>query len=274
MLKHLLWSAAFILVIASCSPVFAQQNDAARFRYSLWSSEMSTKLEVTAGTTFGTEFSLNELAMDKKEAIEIWELELWQGSMRLDVSYWEHRWDGYAQIGRDIAFEGITYNLADVVDSSFRMKATDVSITSNITQQNKAAFGIVGGIKYIEYYSKLWNVTGSVAAKEECVAPIPYLGVSVEMQLGETTLIGGRFVMFNYAYGGTHVDVSNFYQVDVFMEFRTGTTAAGPGRSRTGLALRIGFHNMVVNYYNRTPGDRFKISQLMKGSYVAVYISF
>ncbi len=273
MFKHLLWLAAFILVAAFCSPAHAQQDDAARFRYSLWSSEMSAKLEVTSGSTFGTEFSLNELAMDKKETIEVWELELWQGSLRLDVSHWEHRWDGYAQIGRDIAFEGITYNLADVVDSSFRMRATDVSLTSIVSQHYKAAFGIVGGVKYIEYYTKLWNVTGGVEAKEQAVAPIPYLGVSVEMQLGETTLLGGRFVMFNYAYNGTHVDVTNFYQIDIFMEFRTGTTGAGP-RSQTGLALRVGFHNMVIDYYNRTPGDRFKISQLMKGSYVAVYLSF
>ena len=90
-----------------------------------------------------------------------------------------------------------------------------------------------------------------------------------EFMLGETTVVGARFVMFNYAYGGTHVDVSNFYQVDAYVEFRAGTAQQGGG-----LALRIGFHNIVIDYENRTPGDRFEIRQIMKGTYAAIYLSF
>ena len=232
---------------------------------------MNAKLQVTSGSSFGTEFSLNDLAMDKKERIDVWEVEMWEGSLRMDLSYWENRWDGYAQITRDIVFEGVTYNLADVVDGSFRMRTTDISVTSFLSQNYQAAFGVTGGVKYIEYYVKLWDQTpgSEVVAVERAVAPIPYLGVMTEFMMGETTVLGARFVMFNYAYGGTHVDVSNFYQVDAYVEFRAGTAKQGGG-----LALRIGFHNIVIDYENRSPGDGFKIRQIMKGTYAAIYLSF
>ena len=151
------------------SPAIAQ-SDSARFRYSLWASEMSAKLEISSGTTYGTEFSLNDLGMDKKDTIEVWDLEMWQGTMRLDITYWENHWDGYAQINRDIVFEAINYNIADIVDSSFKMKMTDVSLTTMLARSYKSLFGIVGGIKYIEYHAMLWNITGDVAANgNECL---------------------------------------------------------------------------------------------------------
>ena len=249
MVRYLVVTAVLLVVLAFCFPVYAQQQQkAARFRYALWSSEMNAKLQVTSGSSFGTEFSLNDLAMDKKERIDVWEVEMWEGSLRMDLSYWENRWDGYAQI-----------------------RTTDVSVTSFLSQNYQAAFGITGGVKYIEYYVKLWDQTpgSEVVAVERAVAPIPYLGVMTEFMMGETTVLGARFVMFNYAYGGTHVDVSNFYQVDAYVEFRAGTAKQGGG-----LALRIGFHNIVIDYENRTPGDGFKIRQIMKGTYAAIYLSF
>jgi len=258
-------AAVLALFLAGIStPALAQNSNASRFRYSLWSSEMSTKLEVSSGTTFGTEFSLNDLGMDKKETIEVWELEMWQGSMRLDISFWENRWDGYAQINRNIVFEGINYNISDIVDSSFRMRTTDVSLTTTISRSYQAHLGFVSGMKYIEYYSKIWNVTGGVEAKESAVAPIPYFGASLELLVGEQTILGGRFVLFQYAYSGTNVDVTNFYQADGYVEFKAGQS----------LALRIGFHNMVINYENKTAGDGFKVKQLIKGTYAAIYLSF
>lgn len=262
--KYLLGIAVFLAVAFLCFPLYAQEEEAARFRYSLWGSEIAAKLKIDSGTTYGTEFDLNDLGMDKKDTIEVWELEMWEGQLKLDISYWENRWDGYAQITRDIVFEGFNYDIADIVDSSFRMRTTDVSLTTRLVSNYKSSFGLVGGLKYIEYYAKLWSVTGGLAADEEVVAPIPYAGVSVDFLLAEQTILGGRFVLFQYAYSGTHVDVGNFYQIDAFVEFRAGTS----------LALRIGFHNMSISYRNRTLGDEFEITQTMKGSYAAIYISF
>jgi hypothetical protein len=272
MLRHLAWTGALLVAVLLTTPASAQQGFAGastvsksgRFRYSLWGSEISVDLEVTSGTTFGTEFSLNELGVDKKETIEVWEFEMWEGAFRLDISYWENEWEGFAQISRDIAFEGVTYNLSAVLDSSFRMRATDVSLTTNLSSTYKASFGITGGLKYIEYHAKLWEVATGVSSKEEVIAPIPYLGVSAEFLVGETTILGGRFVMFQYAYSGTNVSVSNFYQADAYLEYRPDA----------GVALRIGFHNIHMSYENRTPGDRFKITQMLRGTYAAVYIMF
>jgi len=280
MRKSTCFFAFLIALFLYSAPAYAQsgssgrQPGAARLRYSLWSSENSAKLEVTSGGTFGTEFNLNDLGMDKKENIEVWELELWEGSIRFDISYWENRWDGYAQINRNIVFEGLTYNLSDILDSSFRMKVTDVSLTTNLHNNPQSSFGAVGGVKYMEYYGKLWDVTAGFEAKEEAVAPIPYLGVSAELLIGETTIIGGRFVLFQYAYSGTNVDVANFYQVDAYIEFRASAKSVGIGGSGGGLALRIGFHNISIRFENHTPDDRFKITHLMKGTYVAIYLSF
>lgn len=280
MKKYTCFTAFLLAVIIYCVPVYAQgrssagQPGAARLRYSFWGSENSAKLEVTSGGTYGTEFSLNDLGMDKKENIDIWELEIWEGSIRFDISYWENRWDGYAQINRNIVFEGFTYNLSDILDSSFRMKVTDISLTANLYRNPQSSFGAVTGFKYMEYYGKLWDITAGVEAKEEAVAPIPYFGLSTEMLVGETTVIGGRFVMFQYAYSGTNVDIANFYQVDAYIEFRASTKSVGIGASGGGLALRIGFHNINIRYENHTVDDRFKITHLMKGTYAAIYLSF
>ncbi len=272
MLRHIVWIMTLLVAVLLAYPAYAQQGftnasqvaKSGRFRYSLWGSEMGVDLEVTSGTTFGTEFSLNELGMDKKETIEVWEFEMWEGGFRIDISYWENKWEGFAQISRDIAFEGVTYSLSSVLDSSFRMRASDVSLTANLSSTYKASFGITGGLKYFEYKAKLWDVTTGVSAKEEVIAPIPYVGFTAEFLVGETTILGGRFVMFQYAYNGTHVDVANFYQADAYLEYRPDA----------GVALRIGFHNINLNYENRTPGDRFKISQMLRGTYAAVYIMF
>jgi hypothetical protein len=267
--------AAAVLLLALLLPsVLFAQGGTMRVRYSLWSSEMSAKLEVSSGATFGTEFSLNDLGMDKKESVDVWELEMWEGSVRMDLSHWEHRWDGFAQIGRSIVFEGITYDLGDVVDSSFRMKSTDISLTANLARSYKTALGAVFGFKYYEYYCKMWDTTKAVETKEEVVAPIPYLGVSAEFMLGETTAVGGRFVMSQYAYSGTDVHVSNYYQVDAYIEFRAGTSQGGTWSPQSGLALRIGLHNIHLSYENRTEGDRCKVTQMMKGTYAAIYLSF
>jgi hypothetical protein len=144
------------------------------------------------------------------------------------------------------------------------MKATDVSLTTNLSRTYKASFGITGGLRYIEYKVELWEPATNVSSREEVIAPIPYLGVTAEFLLGETTVVGGRFVMFQYAYSGTNVDVSNFYQADAYIEYRPDA----------GVALRIGFHNIYLSYENETPGDRFKITQMLRGTYAAIYIMF
>jgi hypothetical protein len=279
MLKRLVWIPVLLVAAFFCRPACAQSSaSTARVRYSLWSCENSAKLKVTSGGTFGTEFSLNDLGMHKKEdkPVEIWQLEMWEGPLRFDISFWEQRWDGYAQINRNIAFEGITYNLGDVVDSSFRMRVTDISLATSLGSSFKAAFAAVGGVKYIEYYVKLWDQTpgSEVVTKEEAIAPIPYLGVSAQFTIGETTVIGGRFVMFQYSYSGTHVDVPNYYQFDVYIEFRPGGAAQGISRPESSVAMRIGFHNISLTYENHTPDDRFKITHLMRGVYAAIYLSF
>jgi hypothetical protein len=267
--------AAAVLVTAAALPsVLYAQGGTMRIRYSLWSSEIGTELEVSSGTTFGTEFTLNDLGMDKKDSIEVWELEMWEGSLRMDISYWENRWDGAAQIGRQIVFEGITYNLGDVVDASFRMRTTDVSLNANLASSFKTSFAGVFGFKYIEYYAKMWDVTTAVETKEQAVAPIPYLGVSAEFMLGETTVVGGRFVMSQYSYSGTEVHVNNYYQIDAYVEFRAGTSQGGTWSPQSGLALRIGLHNIHIDYENRTAGDACRVIQIMRGTYAAIYISF
>lgn len=272
MLRHFAWLGILLAAVMFAAPAYAQQgfsgasaaSKSGRFRYSLWGSENSAKLEVTSGTTFGTEFSLNELGMDQKETVQVWEFEMWEGSFKIDFSYWENEWEGFAQISRDIAFEGFTYSLSTVLNSSFRMRASDVSFTTNLSSTYKAAFGITGGLKYIEYHAKLWEVATGVSSKETVIAPIPYLGITAEFLIGETTILGGRFVMFQYAYSGTNVDVANFYQADAYVEYRPDA----------GVALRIGFHNIHLSYENQTPGDRFKITQMLRGTYAAIYIMF
>jgi hypothetical protein len=272
MLRHIAWLGTLLAAAAFAAPAYAQQGStmgpselkSGRLRYSLWSSEISADLEVTSGTTFGTEFSLNELGMDKKETVPVWEFEMWDGSFRLDISYWENKWEGFAQTSRDIAFEGVTYSLSAVLDSTFKMRMTDVSLTMSLSRTPEAAFGLVGGLKYIEYYAKLWEVSTGMSANEHAIAPVPYVGVTAEFLVGETTVLGGRFVMFQYAYSGTNVDVGNFYQADAYIEYRP----------EAGVALRVGFHNIHLSYENHTPGDRFKITQMLRGTYAAVYVSF
>lgn len=262
-MKRLVWIVSIALVVALYdAPAYAQQQQP-RLRYSLWSSEIGMDLQVTSGTKYGTKFNLNELGMDKKETIEVWELEMWQGSLRLDLSYWENKWGGAAQLCRDIDYEGITYHVSDTVDSMFKMQVTDISFVTGLSGGTQSRLSFVGGLKYIEYYSKLWNVTTGELGSEQVFAPVPYIGLAVEFAAGEQTIVGGRFVIFQYNYSGTHVHLTNFHQVDAYIEFRAGTS----------FALRIGFHNMQISYEDKTADDRFKITQMLRGNSVGMYVT-
>jgi len=251
-----------IVVAAVTLPAYAYaQQRPSRFRYMLWGSEIGMDLEVTSGNRYGTKFNLNELGMDKKETIEVWEMEMLHGTFRMDLSFWDNRWKGAAQLSRDIDFEGVTFNVSDIVESSFRMQVTDLSLTTSLSAGAQSSLSFVGGLKYIEYSAKLG--TASKFATEQVFAPIPYIGLRVDFMAGKDSIVGARFVIFQYNYTGTHVHLSNFHQVDAYIEFRAGTS----------VALRIGFRNMQLSFEDKTTGDRFKITQMLRGDYVAMYIA-
>jgi hypothetical protein len=149
------------------------------------------------------------------------------------------------------------------------MRVTDVSLNFELKSFQKGSVGLICGTKYIEYHVRLWNIAGELA-REESVAPIPYLGVEGYYVLGQQTYLGGRFAMSQYDYSGTHVEIANFYQIDAFIEYR----ARDSQQQSTGLTLRLGFHNIVIEFENHTPEDRFWTSQMIKGIYVSMYLSF
>ncbi len=258
------WIAPFLLVALFVSPAYAQSDESAKLRYSLWTSELQAKIQVDAGLTIGDEFSINDLGMDKKENIDVWELIAWQGSLRLDISYWEHAWEGGVYLNRRIVYEGLTFNPGDPVDSTLKMKAFDAALTTSLVTTYKSSFSAVFGLKYIEYSTKFWRADNNWSASEQAIAPVPYMGISTAFMLQDQMLLCGRFVMSQYSYSGTNVDVGNFYQIDAYVELRAGTS----------LAMQIGIHTMQLTYKNKTEGDEFEIRQMLRGPYVAFYLSF
>jgi len=265
MMRKLLMGLALpAIVLVASSAALAQSQGTAVFRYSLWDSEMKCELRASPGLTFGTEFSLSDIGMDRKENIEIWEILTAQGKMQLNISYWESRWEGSAQITTPLVYENITYNVGDLVNSKMKLKSVDAALTFSLLVSYKAWFGLVLGVKYMEYYTELWDVSTGQIGEERAAAPLPYAGGNLVLMLGSQVGLGGRLVLTQYSYSGTNVSVPSFYEADAYLEVRAGNS----------LAAQFGVRTMQLNYKNTTGGDKVEIKHLLRGPYAAVYLRF
>jgi hypothetical protein len=250
----------FIAVLLVCTTVFAQ-GEPFKFRLSSWDTEFNMNLTVSQDSTIGTELSSNMLGLRNDHSVPSLELIFYQSGFKLTLGYWEALYTGTGQLTTNITFAGVTYSVSDVVDSKLKITSYDLRAQLNLFSISNTEIGVVGGVRFLNYYVQIVDTTSAFAESDEAFAPVPYIGGAAEFPIENLFVVGANVVTFSYSDKSTGLKLNSYLDTNFYAELRIGPIAA-----------RAGYSNIKLNF-EKTGTDAVDMDHYIKGPFFGVYIA-
>ncbi|MFH1776492.1 MAG: hypothetical protein ABH952_02890 [Candidatus Omnitrophota bacterium] len=165
-----------------------------------WLAEFEGKVQVTEAAIVGTNIELNtDLGIDDHENIPNVTIAYRLFNAKLTASYFNVANKGSKSVTQQFNYKGDTYPVGTAVDSKLDLTVIEGKYSNRFLGTDY--YDLYGqiGIKYAEISAELNTVTLG-AKTQEIKAPIPFIGVAVELR--------PFYNMFNFAISGDITGIS------------------------------------------------------------------
>ena len=151
-----------------------------------WFPSLDGNVKVDEASIIGTTINFEKDLGIEDENYPAVEVFLGGGRHHLSLTYTDIDYSGRKTLTRDIIFNGETYNISDLVESSIEYRVMDLLYQYDfLNLENVLAgfsLGVVFQIKYLDGEVGLKTTTGTVIdEKEDFTLPIPMIGLNLHI---------------------------------------------------------------------------------------------
>lgn len=190
--------ALFIFVASLLAYSHAEAVVHVEGRY--WFSNLDSTVKVTDASIVGTEIDLvDTLGMDDKK--NFWEgrVDLNLGSHHLRYAYMPLSWDGSKTLTQSVTFQGVTYTASTKVDSNLDIVYQRFGYRYDIIDTLGNQLGIIFDVKLLDIEARLKAPAASIDKIYSVTAPVPTIGLGVQVGLPALLSIGAEVTGITYS---------------------------------------------------------------------------
>lgn len=158
-----------------------------------WFTNLDSSFKSSTTAIIGTEIDLvNDLGIaDKKN---FWEgrVSLNIGSHKLRYAYMPLSWSGSKDLTKSVVFAGKTYSASTKVDTKLDVKYHRLGYEYDIIDTHDNKFGIIFDVKYFVVDASVKAAALGFDESESVKAPIPTLGLALQVALPLTLNVGAE----------------------------------------------------------------------------------
>ena len=178
-----------------------------------WMTKLTGTVKADLGGVMGDKINLkDDLGMGDDNAGEGM-LYLQAGRHRLTLRYTPLKYQGSKVVTQSFAFNGRTYSANTKVDSILEFNQTDIQYTYwLLNMKTGVRLGLIGAIKNVNARATLKAASAGINEEQNFSLPIPMVGASFELGLGDLVRITATGVGISYS-GNSLLDVTAALEV-------------------------------------------------------------